>query len=115
MYLRVLLAIIVIGAVGCLALGAFIGLIWAISHPERAPHGGLLLGLPGGFLFLEGLLLSLGGLWIFKRWKGFALGGPLIGAILPLAATVDNNVIWIGGFIGLVPFAGLAWVIRSLS
>jgi|SRR5215208_6251641 len=115
MYVRVLLAIIMSGAVVCLAVGSFIGLIWALSHPERAPHGGLLLGLPGGFLFLEGLLLSLGGLWISKRWKGFALGGPVISVMLPLAATVDHNVIWIGSFIGIAPFAAVAWVIRSLS
>jgi hypothetical protein len=114
-YRRVLLAIILLGAVACLALGTFIGLLWAISHPERAPHGGLLLGLPGGFLFLEGLLLGLGCLWIYKRWRGFAFGAPLVGVVLPLAAVVNHQVIWVASFVGLAPFALLAWLIRSLS
>ena len=114
-YLRVLLAIILLATVVCLGVGTFIGLLWATSHPERAPHGGLLLGLPGGFLFLEGLLLALGGLWIHKRWKGFTFGGPLMGLVLPLAAVVNHHAIWVGGFVGLAPFALLAWVIRNLS
>ena len=71
--LRVLSAIILLLAVVCLAVGSFIGLLWATSHPERAPHGGLLLGLPAGFLFFEGVLLVMGGLWIEKRWRGLRL------------------------------------------
>jgi hypothetical protein len=59
---RVLLAVVVIGAVVWLSVGTFVGMLWATSHPERAPHGGLLLGLPGGLLFLQGLLLSVGAL-----------------------------------------------------
>src|SRR5688572_14718233 len=97
--LRVLLALVVVAAVICLAVGGFVGVLWAVSHPERAPHGGLLLGLPGGFLFLQGVLLSLGGLWISKRWKGFMFGGPLISAALPLAVLVDHNAMWVGSFI----------------
>ena len=113
--LRVLSAIILLLAVVCLAVGSFIGLLWATSHPERAPHGGLLLGLPAGFLFFEGVLLVMGGLWIEKRWRGFAVGGPLLGMVLPLVAMVNHHAIWVGSFLGLAPFALLAWVIKSLS
>jgi ABC-type proline/glycine betaine transport system permease subunit len=36
---RVLLALIVVAAVVCLSVGTFVGMLWATSHPERAPDG----------------------------------------------------------------------------
>jgi hypothetical protein len=112
---RVLLALIVIAAVACLGVGTFVGMLWATSHPERAPHGGLLLGLPGGLLFLQGLLLGLGALWISRRWRGYMIGGLSMCAALPLALLVSHHAMWVGGFVGLAPFAALAWLIRTLT
>ena len=112
---RVFLALIVVAAVVCLGVGVFVGILWATSHPERAPHGGLLLGLPGGLLFLQGLLLSLGALWISRRWRGYIIGGPLMCAALPLAVLVSHHAMWVGSFVGLAPFAALAWLIRALT
>jgi hypothetical protein len=90
-------------------------MLWATSHPERAPHGGLMLGLPGGLLFLQGLLSSLGALWISRRWRGYMFGGPFLCAALPLAMLMNQHTIWIAGYLGLAPFAVLAWLIRTVT
>ncbi len=91
-----------------LGIGGAVALLWATSDPAHGPHGGLLLGLPAGVLFLEGVLAGIATVWVSREWRGYVLVGPLLVGIVPILGWVDPKLVWWMGFVGLAPFAALA-------
>jgi hypothetical protein len=107
---RVFWAAMVLVAVVCLILGAGVGILWAFSDPQNAPHGGLLLGLPGGVLFLQGVLAAIAARWIRRCWRGYQVGAPLLALVMPVAYLISPTAVVLAGEIGLAPFALISWL-----
>jgi hypothetical protein len=98
----------------CLTIGSAIGLLWAFSEPNQAPHVGLYIGLPGGLLFLEGVAAGLAGGWMLKRWAGYKLAAPLLIGLVPAVCLAHPGGILMAGLVGLMPFTLLARLLARL-
>jgi hypothetical protein len=101
-------ATVLLLSAACLALGGTIGLLWALSEPENAPHGGLYIGLPGGVLVLQSLAMATAGASIHHKWAGYKLYAPVLIGLVPAICLVHPGGFLVAGLIGLTPFTILA-------